>query len=256
MVPIDTERVETAQVRGLVLDHLMHGMNVAERPEVLFSPYLAQIHRAARFLHERPARAFFVGGGAYTLPRLWAKGLDVTVAEIDPAVTAIARDQLWVDPSAMTILHEDARRALRDAPVGHYDLIIGDAFKDIAAPFHLVTQEFNQLVASRLGSDGIYLLNLVDRAPTLEAVRAVFATLRTVFPTVAVWREGQQDGGRVTFVLAASTQVWPDARVAQAAFDGWARVDTSAWTPAEALVLTDDFAPLERLLKLATDHVQ
>ena len=35
---------------------------------------------------------------------------------------------------------------LRDRPKGErYDLVLGDAFGDIAIPYHLVTREFNEL---------------------------------------------------------------------------------------------------------------
>ncbi len=256
VVAIEGGAVESAEVRGLVLDHLVHGVNVRGRPEVLFSPYLAQMHAAARALHPAPRRAFFVGGGAYTLPRLWAKGLDVTVAEIDPAVTALAAERLWVDPDAMVIEHRDARRALTEVPDGAFDLIVGDAFKDIAAPFHLVTREFDDLVARKLAPGGLYLMNLVDRGPDFDAMRAVHATLRSVFPAVAVWRETGQGEGRTTFVFAAGTRPLPPAEVAAATAEGWRPVPPGALETGDALVLTDDFAPLERLLRLAEDSLR
>nr|WP_245840698.1 fused MFS/spermidine synthase [Puniceibacterium sediminis] len=36
----------------------------------------------------------------------------ITVAEIDPAVTELAAEAFWFDPTSATILHEDGRRAL------------------------------------------------------------------------------------------------------------------------------------------------
>ena len=36
---------------------------------------------------------------------------------------------------------------LRDRPKGErFDVMLGDAFGDIAIPYHLVTREFNELV--------------------------------------------------------------------------------------------------------------
>jgi hypothetical protein len=234
VVAIEGGAVESAEVRGLVLDHLVHGVNVRGRPEVLFSPYLAQMHAAARALHPAPRRAFFVGGGAYTL----------------------AAERLWVDPDAMVIEHRDARRALTEVPDGAFDLIVGDAFKDIAAPFHLVTREFDDLVARKLAPGGLYLMNLVDRGPDFDAMRAVHATLRSVFPAVAVWRETGQGEGRTTFVFAAGTRPLPPAEVAAATAEGWRPVPPGALETGDALVLTDDFAPLERLLRLAEDSLR
>src|SRR3546814_6132496 len=107
---------------------------------------------------QRPFSAFFIGGGSYSIPRAWA-ALDpriaVTVAEIDPAVTAVAVSDFWFDPASAHILHDDARRALLSDPA-RYDVVIGDAFTDIAVPAHLVTREFFALVRERLAPGGVY----------------------------------------------------------------------------------------------------
>ena len=63
--------------------------------------------------------ALFLGGGSYTFPRFLEatyKG-DFDVAEIDPAVTEVAREELGLKPSSrLDIHHEDARRLLRSLP--------------------------------------------------------------------------------------------------------------------------------------------
>src|SRR3546814_17153356 len=105
---------------------------------------------------QRPFSAFFIGGGSYSIPRAWA-ALDpriaVTVAEIDPAVTAVAVSDFWFDPASAHLLHDDARRALLSDPA-RYDAVIGDAFLDIAAPAHLVTRVFSAMVGERLAPSG------------------------------------------------------------------------------------------------------
>ncbi len=257
VVGMDNPDPEKAHIRGLVLDHLVHGMNVEGRPEVLLSPYLARIHQAVRVLHPGPKSAYFVGGGAFTLPRLWSGFLDVTVSEIDPVVTRIAEQHLWVDSTRFKVLHADARVALRQAPDGTYDVVVGDAFKDVAAPFHLITLEFAQLTARKLTQDGLYTLNLVDRAPDFSALRAVHATLSEVFAGVTVWRE--QDGSnapgkRATFVLMARKTPFADHELTAAKIKNWRRFTLNKAD--NALILTDNHAPLERLLGLHTDTIQ
>ena len=56
----------------------------------------------------------------------------IVVAEIDPAVTKIAREKLGLATSSrMEIHHEDARRVLRSLPADEqFDLVFGDAFND------------------------------------------------------------------------------------------------------------------------------
>ena len=61
------------------------------------------------------------------MPRAWfdyGAGA-MTVAEIDPVVTEIAVRDFWFDPSIANVLHEDARRALRDS---RHD-VGGDAYR-------------------------------------------------------------------------------------------------------------------------------
>ena len=256
VVGLDAPAWRDARVRGLVLDHLMHGVNVKGAEDALLSPYVAQIDRAARVLHPDARRAFFIGGGAYTLPRAWSRSLDITVAEIEPAVTEIAAERLWLDPGRIRIDHRDARVSLTASQPGAFGLIIGDAFKDVAAPFHLTTREFFELAESRLAPGGLFFLNLVDRDPDPAALFAVAATLRTVFPRVHVWRDrAAGESGRRTYVLSAGSTAFAERTLHRAAQDGWSLTPISETSLAGASVLTDDHAPLEHLLGLLTDTI-
>ncbi len=243
-------------VRAMVIDHLVHGISARDLPEVMFTDHAAMLDALARLRAPDPAfSSFFIGGGNYALPRAFAaRGLtDITVAEIDPAVTATAAGSFWFDPGTTRVLHADARVALR-AETRSFDVIVGDAFTDTAVPQHLVTREFFELVAARLAPDGSYLMNVIDYADSLRAVGSLVATLRTVFPSVEVWSEARapQPGERVVMVIAAGaaqTEVnrfavpSPD-RTAFAAL-GPAFVDRMA---ARGIVLTDDYAPIDRLV--------
>lgn len=257
VIPMDAPDLARAGVRGLVLDHLVHGMNVRDEPGALISPYASQMHRAVLRLHPEPESVFFVGGGAYTIPRAWGQALAVTVAEIDPVVTEVAREHLWLDPTGMTILHEDARVALRRLPDRSFDLVVGDAFKDVAAPFHLLTAEFNALVHRKMKPGGLYLLNLVDREPETRALKAVAATFATAFRTVIVWKELNETGKpkRHTFVVVGTDRTIDPAMLRAATQPGWATWRIASEDRSDAMVLTDAHAPLEHLLGLAADTI-
>ena len=247
------------EARLMVLDHLGHGTNVRDDPGLLLSPYVELMDLLARghFPKGLAASAFFIGGGAYTLPRAWGRSAtSVTVAEIDPAVTEVAVQDFWLDPDTIKIHHEDARRALGRQPAGSYDIIVGDAFKDVAVPSHLITQEFFALVRSRLRGDGIYLMNLVDHGDRLRALYAVVRTLASVFPTVEVWLDTDQarTAKRITFVIRAAFRA-SDTGVAMSPSDPQRRylrwpADELAREMASAsvLILTDDLAPIDRLM--------
>lgn len=248
----------------MVLDHLAHSMNDRERPDLLYSPY---VHGVAELLKMRsgggrPASAFFVGGGGYSLPRAWAAqgpGGHYVVAEIDPAVTRIAADHMWLDTEApgLEILHQDARMALAAQPLNtRYDVIFGDAFHDISIPAHLASREFAELVHDRLSREGLYLVNVVDRGNDPRFLFSFVRTLATVFPVVEVWVEREEIGnpGRVTFVVAAGSEASPTGLLRSTGgidreWRRWPwenlkkRLDLSA-----VPILTDDFAPVDRLL--------
>ncbi len=245
-------------VRLMALDHLVHGVSARDVPHVMFTQHAALMEELSRTrMGERPFDAFLIGGGTYSIPRAWAllDQVNVTVAEIDPAVTETAVDQFWFDPKTATILDMDARRALA-TDRNRYDVIIGDAFTDIAVPAHLITREFFETVAARLDADGIYLMNVIDFQDRLHALAAIVKTLRAVFPVVEVWTEraeAEPDGRRVFIVLAGDSPtetefvrgVGPEPYVAGRLPEDWL---TNLLEERNALLLTDDYAPIDRLL--------
>ncbi len=252
---VRVDEVATADAgpgRVLVLDHLTHGINLRDAPERFAMGYLELADALARHRFDGvPARSFFIGGGAYTLPRAWlAAGGEVVVAEIDPLVTATAEARLWLDrQQRLTVRHADARRVLAARPSGRpFEVIVGDAFQDVTVPPHLVTREFAELVRARLAADGLYLVNVIDTPDQPRFARAVARTLETVFRDVTVWRE-RGDGdreGRVNHVVVASERPL-GPRVVEGE-PPYARRWTTVTLDADAPVLTDDYSPVARLL--------
>jgi predicted membrane-bound spermidine synthase len=253
--------VRFGRARGMVLDHLLHGISHETRPELLIAPYthlmdeLIAAHLGDR---QQPPAFFFAGGGSYTQPRaVQARYPDaqIVVAELDPQVTAMAQSELYFEPGEVRILHSDARRVLQQLHGQRFDVIVGDVFHDIAVPYHLVTREYAGLVRSRLAPGGLYVLNVVDVYPDPRLVKSMLKTLRQVFGEVRVWIEAwTSPDTRVTYVISAG-----DAHAAPAqlrATRGPAREwrDVTATlleqgTPLSALpLLTDDHVPVERLL--------
>ena len=245
-------------VNLMVVDHLAHGISAREAPRVMFTEHAAMLDALPRMrMDTAQFTSFHIGGGTYSVPRAWAdRGIGgITIAEIDPVVTEVAVDQFWFDPASATILHEDARVALRRS-TQTFDVIVGDAFTDIAAPEHLVTRQFFDLVSRRLSPDGVFVMNLLDNLDRLDALAAVVVTLRDVFPSVEVWTDARppQAGERRVFVLLASGSDSavsvidarsPDLTRFQAL--GSAFIDGIVKRK-NAQVLTDDHAPLAYLM--------
>ena len=253
--------------RLMALDHLVHSINDRIDPTLLYSPYVQLVDEVVRgrFGDAGPASAYFVGGGGFTLPRAWNAAFPTArmiVAEIDPAVTTAAKRHLWLAPSdRLDILTRDARVGLRLLPDNQrFDVIFGDAFHDIAVPAHLVTREFNALVASRLNPGGLYAINIVDRARDPQFLYAMIRTMETAFTIVEVWlsTDTSIDDDRVTFIVFGADEPTPLTRLSSkhGLERSWVRWPVNDLAQRIATsnppILTDSFAPVERLLT-ATD---
>jgi predicted membrane-bound spermidine synthase len=234
----------------LALDMLIHGYVDPQNPYLPVYPY-ERVYRAVvdtKFKRDRPLRGFGIGGGAYTFPRYLErahKGRTV-VAEIDEEVTEVAKkDFQLVDTPAIEIVHRDARPAMRDRPEDErYDVVLGDAFGDIAIPYHLVTREFNDIVSGRLSADGVYLVNVVDGVD-YDFLRSYLHTMQLSFRYVDLLAVPGESGGgqRATFVVAASNQPIPRTAVTVPP-DQFG----SFLGEGKRVTLTDDHVPVDQLL--------
>jgi spermidine synthase len=236
--------------RQLSLDLLIHGVVNPKNPAELIYPYekLYEQVTEATFPKGEAITSFQIGGGTYSFPRYLAANYDANsvVAEIDPEVTEVNRSHLGLkDSPEIEIVHEDARLALRERPDDErYDLVLGDAFNDIAVPYHLTTKEFNEMVADHLTERGVYLINVVD-GRDYDFLRSFMKTLTKTFRNVGLMTvPGQAGGGeRATFVVVASQNPLP-------------RLQTLVTGPAlqrfynekDTVELTDDHVPVDQLL--------
>ena len=75
----------------------------------------------------------------------------------------------------MPIVLGDARLTLADAPDGHYDVILVDAFASDTMPVHLMTKEAMAIYLRKLKPDGIVALHVSSRYMELVSVVAGIA---------------------------------------------------------------------------------
>lgn len=248
--------------RALVLDHLLHGINHETEPAMLISPY---VHLMQELVNHRFAAAdlprlsyFFAGGGSYTQPRAvrhLAAEARIIVAELDPLVTATVAAEMFMNPGDFTIYHGDARTTLyRQAPAS-FDVIVTDAFHDIAIPYHLVTLEYARLAKSKLKSGGLFTTNVVDVFPDPRMVKSLVNTLRQVFTEVDIWLDRiPQQPQRMTYVISASEQkIDRDLLESSGGLRrAWLRIneplENTGTKLADLPVFTDDFVPVERMI--------
>ena len=249
------------EARSLILDHLLHGTNHGEAPELILAPYLHLMDElATKQTASNPSpRYFFAGGGAYTLPRAVRARqphATIVVAELDPAVTQAADDELYVDTRAFTVDHLDARASLIKQQDGQFDVVVGDVFHDIAVPQHLLTTEFAALIKRKLKPQGLYLMNIVDAFPDARLVKAIHKTLQRVFAEVEVWIDRLPESeNRLTYVVSARDHgtPLPDQMLAKRGLNrNWYRITEPVLASGQPIndipFLSDDYAPIERLM--------
>jgi hypothetical protein len=136
--------------------------------------------------------------------------------------------------------------------------VFGDAFDDVAVPWHLTTREFAATVAGTTAADAPNLLNVVDASGGGRFLGAIVATLRTAFPHVAVLGLGEPSGGRETFIVVSTHRPVDLANLRRPSpTKRGETLPVVLWSPAavdevvakaDGLVLTDDRAPVEWLL--------
>lgn len=245
------ERGSQGLVKVLRLDYLVHSGVKVERPEELWYEYeeVAAWIMGAR--GQSNPKTLFLGGGGYILPH-WVeqefpKG-SIEVVEIDPAVTRTALTEFVPNARRIETHNLDARLALLQLPrTNRYDVVFGDVFNDLSVPYHLTTVEFAELVKSRLASDGLYLLNVVDDREKRPLLGAMATTLEQVFPHVYTLPGSDAEFGRGPHLIVASMEPLP--------WEEWAEHYLKPRFNVEPIqlegnyqVLTDDYVPTDQLL--------
>jgi len=267
----DFSKISGRESALMALDNLVHSINDGADPSLLYSPYVHFVDEYTRrhFFKRSDGKsmsAFFIGGGGFTLPRSWAETMNeatLVVAEIDPVVTEVATQRMWLDPShkSIEIHNADARTVLALQPAEpRFDVIFGDAFHDISVPAHLVSREFNQEIKKRLRTRGFYVINVVDQANHPRFLAAMVNTLERDFPMVEIWADEEDlalfrsdPSARVTYGVVALDGYSPETRMTSLfGIDRrWRMIRGNG--PLEDLIdeaepLTDDLAPVDRLL--------
>ena len=271
--------VEERQIKGMLLDKLIHGFADLEDPSYLHYDYervLADVLTRQRSLsnvsgNSYNPRVLMIGGGTYTLPvyldedELWDLPT-IEVVEIDSKVEEVAQEQFGLSPDsdiatyigdARIVIHDELRNS-------EYDIVVMDAYNDVSVPYHLTTLEFHREVRKILAPDGLYLLNIIDKMHSGNFLRSTTYTLGEVFEKVYVLRNDDDwfDDSRYTFIVVATNSKLPVLNGPDGSSKPWIShdggVSTVSIIPGDIhdswmlyqtpYLLTDDFAPVDNLL--------
>jgi len=141
-----------------------------------------------------------------------------------------------------------------------------DAYYADSLPFHLTTQEFLELVRSRLAPGGIVVANIIGalEGPSSKLFRSFYGTYRTIFPSVAVHPvDFRRDANSIRNIIVVTGQGavpstdfllerWADVRAEHPQapnLTGAIRGRYEKLVPTRDVpVLTDDYAPTDALI--------
>ncbi|MDX1388777.1 MAG: fused MFS/spermidine synthase, partial [Acidobacteriota bacterium] len=169
--------------------------------------------------HRDPRRVMIVGlGSGVTTGAVLGHPVEtVTVAEISPAVVEasrwfeIANRSFWNDPR-VRLRVEDARNVLLVEP-DVYDVVISEPSNLwMTGVASLYTQEFYELVRSRMRPDGILVQWLHSYEMTESDLKLVLRTVRSVFPHATVFRSVPGD---LEILASAMPIEWDFDRIAE-----------------------------------------
>ena len=173
--------------------------------------------------------------------------LHVTSVEIDPGVVAAAKKYFGVEEGPRHKLATGDGRVFLARNKAKYDVVMIDAFRGGYVPFHLLTNEFYTLLASRMEPDGVAVMNLRARTQLFDSS---LVTLRRTFKTIEVY----EWSGNAIVLARLPPPMMPEERLARAKerqaqykfrYDLFALLkDESRIEAKEARLLTDDFAPV------------
>lgn len=224
--------------RRLVIDEEIHGEVDLEDPTHLSLDYQSRLNRILVALNPpQGGRVMHLGGGAFAIPRALSverPDLTHTVVERSAAIIRLAEQHLGLARSQQVVVRKgDGRTAVERLPDSSIDVIVCDAFVDLAVPPHMITAEFMTQVRRVLRPSGYYVINIVDEQPWSRLGSAA-AAARTAFDAVAaVGARGVArlvDPGNV-FLIATSGAV-PTRRLLH---EGAVHVHPFAFVPAARL---------------------
>ena len=120
-------------------------------------------------------------------------GSHAQVLELDGELVDFDEERLGLRPSPeLQVSVGDARIGMLAVPSHSADVVVGDAFGNLAVPWHLATTEWAEEVKRVLKPGGLYALNVID-LPPLDLQRAEAATLLDAFDHARIVTYGAEE---------------------------------------------------------------
>jgi spermidine synthase len=259
---------DEAGIRYMKLDNYWQSAKDLAAPERTVFRYADYMHAGMLFTPD-PRRVLMIGMGGGTVAKRYLQdypAVRMDVVEIDPKVIAAAERYFGVPANGrLRAFGQDGRIFVKRA-AERYDQILMDAYLKDTLPFHLATREFFQEARARLNPGGVFVANIIGAldGPDSRLFRAIYRTLREVFPAVYVFPVDMGPAGaqqllrNIIVVGAEEVLSPPEVRARYAAVRGRIRVPGFDAVVADLYAqpirtddvptLTDNFAPTDALI--------
>jgi len=220
---------------------------------VTYTRYMTASLIYAKDVHSILEIGFGGGRTSWYLHR-FLPGVSVTSVELDPDVAALAKKYFGIkDEPNFHLVNQDGRLFLKQSK-DKYDIILVDAYRGPFVPFHLLTEEFYQLVKDHLTPGGVVGQNV---EPSTMLFDSAVKTIQSVFPqtdfyvaegnVVTIAYDGPPRDPAELAKSAKQRQLELNLRYQLPAMLAQRRGLDPKTLDAGAKLLTDDFAPVEAL---------
>jgi spermidine synthase len=241
----------------------MHSIMYRDSDELFANGY-SQMYLLDSLFKPEINNALTLGGGAYLAPRNFLKRHPdalMTVVEIDPAVTEVAKKYFNLpDDPRLKIIHQDGRIFLNQNQE-QFDIVYGDAFASYySIPFQLTTYEAMEKLANGITDEGVLMLNVIS---SLEGEKSLFLqaqykTLQQFFNDIRVFPANYSDPEKSNeiqnIILIASKKPLPSSEELNLrANENQKQLLKQEWfnsiiTNEDIPILTDEFAPVDQYI--------
>lgn len=219
-----------------------------EYPKYFYIPFL---------LREDVENALFIGGGGFVGPQQFAeRGVNVDAVELDPGVVDAAEMHFNLSENENLSVHTMDGREYLQQTNKTYDVIILDAYRKDQVPFHLTTREFFQLAHEKTDEEGVVLSNVISTpsGPGSRFAKSYYRTKNTQFNSMYFFPTRDSSSVQnIEIVGSKNPQISKKELITRAENFEMRNLSKEVRNLEEvdaedAQILTDDYAPVEKLL--------
>jgi len=255
---VDFQTLAFGKSRALFLDFDSHSIETSK----IVPNFYTEIYPAFKAFNDNIRDILVIGAGAYTLPKYLSnfyEKSEVSVIEIDPEISMIAKKYFNLDTVKIKTIVGDARQVVGKSDK-KYDLIYGDAYSSfISVPGHLLTLEWNEEIKKHLNENGIYAINFIGSLSGEKSAlfRSILNTFRKTFDNYYIFSFGNsQDSIQNITILGLNSRERMDkveiskllARGQNSFLSGYLVSNDEKYLDPNVLILTDNFYPIEKLM--------